>query len=214
MEVMQGRFTALERDYNVSFVCGEVKHTIPRGGGSIAMANGFDEVPRGIKSMLVHVAGFSCRNNEYVEGSRLLAQSLTYDEAENRTEDTTYYADGSVHSKVVTTGDADQRQSIIYRYRLDGNLRDKWLITYNNDGSRAHAYMYDSQGQPQEVQLEDEETATFFDPEQMDESGESVEREFDVRGNWVKETRFEKKIEGGELVNVPTMVTYRTITYL
>jgi|tagenome__1003787_1003787.scaffolds.fasta_scaffold20715030_1 YD repeat-containing protein len=178
------------------------------------MTNGFDEIPSGIKNILVHVAEFSCRNNEYIEGPRLLAQARTYDTAEKRTEDTTYNADGSVHSKVVTTGDADHRRSIIYRYRLDGRLRDKWLITYNNDGSRAHAYIYDSQGKRQEVQLEEEETTTFFDPEQMDESGESVEREFDVRGNWVKETRFEKKIEGGELVDVPTMVTYRTISYL
>ena len=158
------------------------------------MRTGFDEVPRGIKNMLVHVAEFSSRNNEYIEGPRLLAQSITCYPGENRTEVITYYAEGSVHSKVVTTGDAEYRESTIYRYRLDGRLRDKWLITYNNDGSRAHGYKYDSQDKLQEVQLQEEEETPFFDPEHTDEIGESFELEFDVRGNWIRETRFEKKI--------------------
>ena len=178
------------------------------------MGNGFDEVPAGIKSMVVHVAEFSCRDNEYIEGPKLLAETITYDPAENRMEETTFYTNGPVHSRVVTTGAAEHQQSIIYRYRLDGHLRDKYLITYNSDGTRAHGYQYDVQGKLHEVPLEEEEQTTFFDPEQMDESEETVQREFDVRGNWIRETRFEKKIDRGELVDVPIMVTYRTITYL
>jgi len=178
------------------------------------MHKGFDEVPRGIKNMLVHVAEFSRHNNEYVEAPRLLAQTTTFYPEENRTEDLTYYADGSVHSKVVTIGDGEYRESVIYRYRLDGRLRDKWLITYNSNGSRAHAYKYDSLNQPQEVQLQEEEATNFFDSEQTVEEGELVEREFDVRGNWIKETRFEKKMERGELMDVPRIVIYRTISYL
>lgn len=179
------------------------------------MGNGFDEVPTGIKSMDVYVAEFSCLDNEYIEGPKLLAETTTYDPAENRTEKTTFYTNGLVHSKVVTTGAAEQRRSIIYRNHLDGHLRDKWLVTYNSDGSRAHAYQYDSRDELHEVPLEEEEEeSAFFDPEQVDESEETVKREFDVRGNWIRETRFEKKIDRGELLDVPVMVTYRTITYL
>jgi YD repeat-containing protein len=178
------------------------------------MGSDFNEIPRGIKNMIVHVAEFSRRDNEYIEGPRMLAESVTYDPAENRTEDLTYYADGSVHSRVVTTGDGEERKTVISRYRLDGRLRDSWLITYYSDGSRAHGYMYDSHGNLQEVPLEQEEETTFFEPEQRDESWESFEREFDALGNWIRETKSEKKVEGGELVDVPTMVTYRTISYL
>src|SRR5688572_27828668 len=177
------------------------------------MGSDFNEIPRGIREMIVHVAELSCRDDEYIEGPRLLAESVTYDPAENRTEDVTYYANGAVHSKVVTTGDGEDRRSIIYRYRLDGGLRDKWLITYNNDGRKARGYMYNSQGELKEVPLEEEETA-FFDSEQADESWESFEREFDARGNWIRETKFEKKTEGNESVKIPTFVTYRTISYL
>ena len=178
------------------------------------MSNGFDEVPAGIKSMDVHVAEFSRIDNEYIEGPKLLAATTTYDPAENRTEQTTFYTNGLVHSKVVTTGAPEHRRSIIYRNRLDGHLRDKWLITYNSDGSRAHAYQYDSQDELHEVPLEEEEETPFFDPERVDESEETVKREFDVRGNWIKETRFEKKIDRGELLDVPIMTIYRTITYV
>ena len=181
--------------------------------GAIEMGSDFNEVPRGISNMIVHVAEYSCRDNEYIEGPRMLAESVIYDPAENRTEDVTYYADGSIHSRVVTTGDAEDRKTVIFRYRLDGRLGDKWMITYNSDGSRAHGYLYDSQGNLQEVSLEVEDT-TFFDSEQTEEGWESFEREFDARGNWIRETKFEKKIEGGALVDVPTMVTYRTINYL
>jgi YD repeat-containing protein len=178
------------------------------------MGNSFDEVPAGIKSMVIHVAEFSFRDNEYIEGPKLLAVITNCDPAENRTEETTFYTDGPVHSKIVTTGAAEHRRSIIYRYRLDGHLRDKWLVTYNSDGSRAHAYQYDSQSKLHEVSLEEEDETTFVDPEQMDESEETIKREFDVRGNWIRETRFEKKMDRGELLEVPTMVIYRTITYL
>jgi hypothetical protein len=61
------------------------------------------------------------------------------------------------------------------------------------------------------VPLEEEEE-TSFDPELTEESWESFEREFDARGNWIKDTKFEKRAEGGELV--PIMVTYRIINYL
>ena len=178
------------------------------------MGSDFNQIPRGIKNMLVHVAEFSCREDEYIEGPRMLAESVTYDSTENRTEDVVYYADGSVHSSFVTTGDAEDRKTIIYRYRSDGYLRDKWLITYNSDGSRAHGYMYDSQDNLQEVPLEEEEEITILDPQPTEESWESFERKFDARGNWIRETKFEKRVEGGELVDVPTMVTYRTISYL
>ena len=178
------------------------------------MRKGFEEVPAGIESMVVHVAEFSCRGNDYIEGPKLLAQIVTYDPTENRTEDITFYTNGPVHSKVVTTGAAEHQKSIIYRYRLDGHLRDKWLITYNSDGSRAHGYQYDLQDKLHEVPLQEEEETKFSDPQQMDESEETVKREFDVRGNWIRETRFEKKMDRGELVDVPTMVIYRTINYL
>lgn len=174
----------------------------------------FNNVPPGIKDMIVHVAEFYCHDNEYIEGPRLLAQTITYNPVENRTEQTTYYADGSVHSRFVTTGQADDRRSIIYRYRMDGRLRDQWLITYKPDGSRARAYTYDEQGKLHQYPVQKEETTTFFAPEQIEESGESLRREFDVRGNWIRETRFQKKSDRGKLVEVPIMVTYRTITYL
>lgn len=180
---------------------------------AINMNNGFD-VPRGIKNMLVYVVEYSCRNNEYIEGQKLLAQTITHDPAENRTEVTTYFADGSVHSKIVTTGDADCRKSIVYRYESSGRLRDKWLITYNSDGSRASAYTYDSQGKLEEHPFEKEGATTFYNPEQIEDDEELFERELDVRGNWIKETRFEKKTEEGKLVDVPRIVIYRTITYL
>ena len=48
----------------------------------------------------------------------------------------------------------------------------------------------------------------------MNESEEIVKREFDVRESWIRETRFEKKLDRGELLDVPIMTIYRTITYV
>jgi hypothetical protein len=172
-----------------------------------------DEVSPGIKNIVVHVAEFSCRNNEYIEGPRLLAQTITYYPAEHRTEDTTYYANGSVHSKRVTTGNTGQRKTIIYRYRSDGGLRDKWLVTYNDDGSRGSTYTYDSEDQLQELQYKEEESPTSFDLEEIHNTEEWFQREFDIHGNWIRETRFEKAINGDKRVIAPTTVTYRTISY-
>ncbi|HEU4713261.1 MAG TPA: hypothetical protein VFS76_16935 [Pyrinomonadaceae bacterium] len=178
------------------------------------MENDFDDVPPGIKSIVVHVAEFSCVDNEYIEGPRLLAVTTTYDATENIAERTTFYTNGVVHSRVVTTGAEEQRRSIIYRYRLDGHLRDKWLITYNSDATKAHVGEFDSHGKLHEVPFEEEEEIPIFDFEQVVETENTVKREFDVRGNWIRETRFEKKFDRGELLDVPIMVIYRTITYL
>jgi hypothetical protein len=174
-----------------------------------------ESVVGSVKTIVVEVAVFSCRNkNKYIEGPRVLAQTITYDPRENTTEDITYYTDGFVHSKFVTTRDERGKKSVVHRYKPGGSLRDRWLITYHDDGSRAEGYEYSPEALLLQKHLaSDEHSATEFEEETY-ETGESFQREFDAHGNWIREIRFDRVIKGDKPFDEPAMVTYRTITYM
>lgn len=169
-----------------------------------------------VKNVAIHVAEFSCDNNEYLEGPRTLAQSIEFFPDQGRIEDVSYYADGTIHLRTVTTIEAGRsRHSVMQRYERDGELRDTWRIYYDQDGRRTRAEAFGPEGQFRgEFQAEERESVEPFDlGNTVMDSDESSEREVDAYGNWTREIRFRRVVENGEVAKIPTMATYRTITY-
>ena len=169
-----------------------------------------------VKAIVVEVAEFFWRDGQYVEGPRVLAQTVTYDAQADTTEDLKYYADGSVLFKLVTTRDAGGQKSTGHRYHTDGSLIDKWLIYYHPDGSKSEAYRYSADGRllQRHAYTSEEPVRESGFEEHSPRVEELCEREFDSRGNWVKEVRFTRSTEAGRSSVEPTTVIYRTITYL
>jgi hypothetical protein len=179
------------------------------------MSSGFGEIlGTPVKNVAIHVAEFSRDNNEYLEGPRMLSQSISFFPDQHRIEDVTYYADGTVHSREVIKIDAGSRKSILQRYKPDGELLDTWHIDYDRDGRRTTALAYGPDGKFRGESLaQDHQPVAPFLADTEDDPVESIQREVDGYGNWTREIRFKRLIEDGKVTNIPTMVTHRSITY-
>lgn len=249
-----------------------------------------------VKFVRIERASFSRKGHDFIEGPRVLAETIGLDPQWRRFERTYYKPDGSVLSVDVSTFDAngDQTESsgyngegglihkIVYvydarrrlieyfAYKPDGTLLNRWInsrpvpgnvaevTTYNSDGSsgnravntfslampgeKIESSVYKQDGSLAEKRvlvadgkgrLERSEykpdgslLARFVD--QRDTQGflieaveynvdgsirrkETVTREFDAQGNWIKETKSEWDAKAGTLV--PTAVSYQIITY-
>jgi len=165
-----------------------------------------------VKSVTIYIAEFTRQNNEYREGPKMLSQAINFSPNQDSIEDITYSGDGTVHLREVFTVEADSTKSIIERFKANGQLRDRWLVTYDQDGKRTVAEGYDAGGKFLGRSVNhDDETSNAFTVNEPDIS-ESVEREFDAFGNWIREIKFQKSTDG-QVGMIPIIATYRTISY-
>ncbi len=246
-----------------------------------------------VRSARIERATLSTKGNDYVEGSRVLAEINILDPQWRRLERRYYKPDGSVLTVDVCTFDADGYQTessgyngeggvirkVVYiydhrrrlneylSYKPDGTLQYRMVTTrlipgkaevttYNGDGSflnravntfamegeRIESSVYnedgsllekrvlvgDGKGRVERWEFKSDGSLLARFVETRDSEGfliewveynvdgsirrkETITREFDAKGNWIKETKSEWDAKAGTLV--PTAISYQIITY-
>jgi len=246
-----------------------------------------------VRSARIERATLSTKGNDYVEGSRVLAEINILDPQWRRLERRYYKPDGSVLTVDVCTFDADGYQTessgyngeggvirkVVYiydhrrrlneylSYKPDGTLQYRMVTTrlipgkaevttYNGDGSflnravntfamegeRIESSVYnedgsllekrvlvgDGKGRVERWEFKSDGSLLARFVETRDSEGfliewveynvdgsirrkETITREFDAKGNWIKETKSEWDAKAGTLV--PTAISYQVITY-
>ena len=248
-----------------------------------------------VRSVRIERASLSKKGNDYVEGSRVLAETILLDPQWRRLERRYHNPDGSVLRANVVTLDADGDQievsenngegglirKIVYvyddrkrlneylTYKSDGTLQYRWVAsrtvpgrveigTYNGDGSfrdravntfaftkpgekfessvynldgslaQKTVFVADGKGGVERWEQKADGSLLARFVETRDSEGfliegaeynadgsirrkETFTREFDVQGNWIKETKSEWDAKAGILV--PTAITHQIITY-
>jgi hypothetical protein len=94
---------------------------------------------------------------------------------------------------------------IVYSYDRGGRVVERTTYAVGGKIISRDVYAYDAKG--------DLAGVAEYDSEGRLEAEATYSHEFDAAGNWVKQTRFERKNRNGEPPAVPVEVTYRTITY-
>ena len=248
-----------------------------------------------VRSVRIERASFSQKGNDYVEGSRVLAETIILDPQWKRLEWRYHNPDGSVLRANVVILDADGDQievsenngegglirKIVYvyddrkrlneylTYKSDGTLQHRWVATrpvpgkveigtYNGDGSfrdrAVNTFAFTKPGEKLEssvynldgslaqktdlvadgkgrverweykpdgsllARFVDTRNSEGFLIEEAEYNADGVisrkgtfTREFDARGNWIKETKSEWDAKLGALV--PTAISYQIIVY-
>lgn len=84
-----------------------------------------------VRSVRIERTSFSKKGNDYVEGSRVLAETITLDPQWKRLERTYYNPDGSVLRSNVITLDGDGNQTEVSEYDGEGGLISKIVYVYD-----------------------------------------------------------------------------------
>lgn len=135
-----------------------------------------------------------------------------------RVEITNYNGDGSFRARAVNTfvftKPGEKYESSVYN--LDGSLAQKTVLVADGK-ERVERWEYKSDGSflARFVDTRDSEGFLIERVEYNEDSSirrkESLSREFDAQGNWIKETKSEWDVKTGNFF--PTAITYQTITY-
>jgi len=85
-----------------------------------------------VRFVRIERASFSKKGNDFIEGPRVLAETISLDPQWRRFERTYYNADGSVLKMDVNTFDADGYQTESSGYDGEGNLIHKIVYVYDD----------------------------------------------------------------------------------
>ena len=127
------------------------------------------------------------------DGSLAFKMVYTHDAKGNMTEMADYLADGSLGFKIVFAYDAKGTATEEARYNADGSLGSKMVFAYDAKGNRTTEANYDADGS-----LDSKMVYTY---------------EYDPIGNWTKQAISKEVTKFGQTYLEPDSVTIRSITY-
>lgn len=128
----------------------------------------------------------------------------SYDSDGNLVESASYVSDAFRGGLVLGTPET-LVMKIVYSHDGSGRVAGQTVYAVGEKVISRSVYSHDAKG--------DLVGSTEYDSEGRSQVEVTYSYEFDAAGNWIKQTRFERKGGDGERLDVPVEITYRTITY-
>jgi len=173
----------------------------------------------GVIRKVVYIYDHRRRLNEYLSykpDGTLQYRMVTTRLIPGKAEVTTYNGDGSFLNRAVNTFAMEGERIESSVYNEDGSLLEKRVLVGDGKG-RVERWEFKSDGSLLARFVETRDSEGFliewveYNVDGSIRRKETITREFDAKGNWIKETKSEWDAKAGTLV--PTAISYQIITY-